>query len=147
MNLEEKRAYIINQNRLHIFKTEKNIYLYDAFSQNIFPVSSSIASFMEMSEEEIMCVNGGCGGGGANGAGASHTIGGMNIKVNGTCSPANPGSTSTAISNVATYAAVCIAGPLGVVGAAGISAVAGGAAKVISYGATIASAYAAASGK
>lgn len=47
MNLEEKKAYIINQNRLHIFKTEKNIYLYDAFSQNIFPVSSSIASFIE----------------------------------------------------------------------------------------------------
>ncbi len=46
MNIEEQRKCIFSQNRLHIFKTEKNIYLYDAFSQNIFPVKKLVADYL-----------------------------------------------------------------------------------------------------
>lgn len=52
MGLIEKRKKLLNQNRLKLFCTEKNYYLYDAYSQNIYPVNKICANFFSMKKNE-----------------------------------------------------------------------------------------------
>lgn len=41
----EKKCVILSQNRLHLFEGFKNTYLYDSFSQNLYPISQTIVRF------------------------------------------------------------------------------------------------------
>ena len=52
MVLDEKKEKLLSQKRLYSFDGEKGKYIYDAFSQNIFPVDESIFNyfFSESSE-------------------------------------------------------------------------------------------------
>ena len=47
MNLQELKYEIIKQNRIRLFDSRnENNYLYDTFSQNIFPIDKEIKDFL-----------------------------------------------------------------------------------------------------
>lgn len=37
---------LLAQNRFYLFKSEQQDYLYDAFSQNIFPIETVVSNFL-----------------------------------------------------------------------------------------------------
>ncbi|MBO5118161.1 MAG: hypothetical protein J6C25_11730 [Treponema sp.] len=82
---------------------------------SVSEMSEMYGLFSEISEDEMMSVNGGCGG--ASGCGGK-TIGGVSFNGQGVGQVS--GSNAKAISNACTYVGICIAGPLSALGAAGL---------------------------
>ena len=55
MLLDELKNEIINQNRVRLFKGKNgNDYLYDAFSQNLFPINHEIKNFLFEDDSKII---------------------------------------------------------------------------------------------
>ena len=58
MLLDELKNEIINQNRVRLFKGKNgNDYLYDAFSQNLFPINHEIKNFLFEDDSKIIFEN------------------------------------------------------------------------------------------
>lgn len=54
MELQQVRDKILAQKRIHFFKSDNDkIYLYDAFSQNIFPIPESVKNFFDNTNDEL----------------------------------------------------------------------------------------------
>ncbi len=81
--------------------------------------------FKEISEEEMMSVNGGCGGG------SGRTIGGINYSVTGVGK--TEGSTGKAVSNAISYFSMTCLSPVGLA----VGGTAGKVISAISYGASL----------